>query len=197
MASGGLLAKYQQLYQRMEGHWQDWCDLQERAEGTLTTCAAIILRLPAMQDPKNYGTLAHLGDIQDRLLGKQLQSFEQLLDRLQGITSEMGSIVAAVGKLAQEGDRLLRGQRPALSLAARTLRLGATPSLAECVRGLQDIWGMLRDELALKRALLEELTYEVNAEDLQTLQRLFMAQPNVEQARIKDLFHLMAAAPKL
>lgn len=52
----------------------------------------------------------------------------------------MGSIVAAAGKLAQEGDRLLRSQRPALSLAARSLRLGATPSLTECVTGLQDIW---------------------------------------------------------
>ena len=38
-----------------------------------------------MQDPQNYRTLEHLGDIQDRLLGKQLQSFEQLLERLQGI----------------------------------------------------------------------------------------------------------------
>jgi len=57
--------------------------------------------------------------------------------------SEMGSIVAAAGKLAQEGDRLLRSQRPALSLAARTLRLGATPSLTDCVSGLQEIWWVL------------------------------------------------------
>ena len=28
MASGGLLAKYRQLYQRMEGQWQQWTDLQ-------------------------------------------------------------------------------------------------------------------------------------------------------------------------
>ena len=53
---------------------------------------------------------------------------------------EMSAVVAAAGKLAQNGSGLLRAQKPPLSVAARTARLGATPSLADCVQGLQAIW---------------------------------------------------------
>ena len=53
---------------------------------------------------------------------------------------EMSAVVAAAGKLAQAGGNLLRSQKPPLSVAARTVRLGATPSLADCVQGLQDVW---------------------------------------------------------
>ena len=52
----------------------------------------------------------------------------------------MSSVVSTAGKLAQNGSGLLRSQKPQLSVAARTTRLGATPSLADCVQGLQDIW---------------------------------------------------------
>ena len=52
----------------------------------------------------------------------------------------MSAVVATAGKLAQNGGGLLRSLKPPLSVAARTARLGATPSLADCVQGLQDIW---------------------------------------------------------
>lgn len=58
---------------------------------------------------------------------------------------------------------------------------------------------MLRDEYALKRALLEELTYEATPEDLQALQRLFMgAHQNAEEVatNMNARIDLLAAIPK-
>ena len=62
-----------------------------------------------MQDVGNYCTLQELVGIQDRVLGKQLQSFEQLLARLLSITCVLGRFVLLSGEAAT-GQRELCGQ---------------------------------------------------------------------------------------
>ena len=51
----------------------------------------------------------------------------------------MSIVASTAAKLSLDGSGLLRSQKPPLSAAARTARDGATPSLADCVQGLQDI----------------------------------------------------------
>lgn len=53
--------------------------------------------------------------------------------------AELGDVAKAVGKLAAEGARVLMEQRIALDSAVAQQQIGAAPSLADCVSGLQNL----------------------------------------------------------
>mmetsp|Transcript_29090 Transcript_29090/g.81988 ORF Transcript_29090/g.81988 Transcript_29090/m.81988 type:complete len:242 (+) Transcript_29090:139-864(+) len=115
-------------------------------------------------------------------------------------SSEMESVVTSFGRLAQDGAKLLprssaTSQRA--STATPFLQSGATPSTSECCEGLQDIWLMLKSELALKDALVKSVTYESTPAELSHIVACFQAQPNVDKQRIQDLLYVvMSTEPR-
>jgi Casein Kinase 2 substrate len=58
-------------------------------------------------------------------------------------SAELDSIAKTVGKLAADGARILKEQRVALSSPIAQQQIGAAPSLADCVLGLQNLRYML------------------------------------------------------
>jgi len=53
--------------------------------------------------------------------------------------AELGDVSAAVGKLAADGARTLKEQKLAPDSAVARRQIGAAPSLADCVGGLQGL----------------------------------------------------------
>jgi len=49
------------------------------------------------------------------------------------------------------------------------------------------------EELLLQQALTSEMQYGRSTEEMQEVLRAATAQVNIEQYKVKDLFHLMAA----
>lgn len=187
MASGAVLSRYRQLYARADGALQQWDALHASAVGAANTCVNIILRLPALQDADSYGGSQLLLDAQHELLGKQMQSFERGMARLQELMAELDGVARAVAKLAADGARLLKEQRIALGSAVARQQLGATPSLADCVSGLQALRQALTDECRLHAALYAELRTGAAADDLQAAQLLLTDQPNIMHDQWRDI----------
>ena len=67
------------------------------------------------------------------------------------------------------------------------MRRGPTPAVAECVLGLRDLWRIHRDELAIKRALVDELTCDALISDLEEVKALFAAEPNLDPDAVRGL----------
>ena len=62
-----------------------------------------------------------------------------------------------------------------------------TPAVAECVLGRRDLWRIHRDELAIKRALVDELTCDALMSDLEEVKALFAAEPNLDPDAVRRL----------
>ena len=95
MATGRVLDKFRQLYAKVETDVKLWARLQEQALSLLRTCANVIDRLPALEDPSAYGTaLAAAAPALPRLLlGKQVAALDALILQLQACLDEMQVIL--------------------------------------------------------------------------------------------------------
>jgi hypothetical protein len=56
---------------------------------------------------------------------------------------------------------------------------------------------MYAAELLLQQALTSEMQYGRSTEEMQEVLRAAVAQVNVEQDKVKDLFHLLAATAEV
>lgn len=116
--------------------------LQDEAVSLLGTIINIISRLPALEDTRNYGTLAELPGVRRALLSKQLLSLERLMGQLRDSISSMQQSVAALSKLSCDAQRQVQQDRR-LTPAARAAVAGPVPSIDQCLEGLQEIWWVL------------------------------------------------------
>jgi hypothetical protein len=87
------------------------------------------------------------------------------------------ALVGILERTHKDASALLSASKPA---AAGAVRLGPTPSPAEAVAGLQDLWRLHRDEASLKTALVREIHCDADAAQLAELSALFAAQPNLD-----------------
>lgn len=108
-------------------------------------------------------------------------------------SSSMLDIVREAEKLCGEGVRVLGDGPPADSCWQCR---GAEPSLAQYMEGLQDLHAMLRDELALKMAIVAKISYDIGAEDFDSLLKVFAAQPNVDLDYLGSLMQQVAEISK-
>ncbi|CAD7705246.1 unnamed protein product [Ostreobium quekettii] len=134
-------------------------------------------------------------DVQRLVLARQLQALEDTLQDLRSTVEGFARIAALHDRQVHAAANII----PDLKLPTGALRACMPlpmPSIAECIDGLKQIRLMYADELALKRAIVDQLTYDSTAEDLAALQALFIAEPNIPAATVADVLSLVLVTIK-
>lgn len=92
----------------------------------------------ALERPENLGDLGTTPGVCKRLVIAQTLALQELLLRAQVALGLARQSAAGLGRLAQEGVRLVQQNR-ALTAGARARPAGPIPSVDQCIAGLQDI----------------------------------------------------------
>lgn len=183
-----LLGKFRQLYARAEGTLERWRAAQERAAGLVASAASIVERLPAMEDDARFGPLVStFPGLPADVRTAQAEALGDVFASLANELGVLGDLVSTFERAARDAAALSKGLNPA-PRAAGAVRRGPQPSINECVVGLHDLWRIHRDELVLKRALVEEVrAMEAPAADLRAAVALFAAEPNLDPAEVRAI----------
>ena len=139
---------------------------------------SVVERLPVMADDARFGPLADaFPDLPARTRVAQAEALHRVLESLQEEMRLFHALVGILERTHKDASALLSASKPA---AAGAVRLGPTPSPAESVAGLQDLWRLHRDEASLKTALVREIHCDADAAQLAEASALFAAQPNLD-----------------
>ena len=131
-----------------------------------------------MADDARFGPLADaFPDLPARTRVAQAEALHRVLESLQEEMRLFHALVGILERTHKDASALLSASKPA---AAGAVRLGPTPSPAESVAGLQDLWRLHRDEASLKTALVREIHCDADAAQLAEASALFAAQPNLD-----------------
>lgn len=196
MASGQVLEKLRNYYFKSETEVRKWDSTQSRLVSLLTTISNILGRVPALQDSRHYGELLEFQDYQKKLLSTQLAALEELMGEAQAVLRELDIIVQNLEKTYKNAARTIQ-QDKRLTPAARAVIAPPVPSINQCLEGLEIVWKMHLDELLLQQALTSEMQYGRSTEEMQEVLRAATAQVNIEENKVKDLFHLIAATAEI
>ncbi|KAJ4837696.1 hypothetical protein Tsubulata_035011 [Turnera subulata] len=75
----GMVKKYQQRFRKVRDLMEQWDGLQSRLISGFRDASYIIIRLPLLQDPKNYGALDSVGGINDAVFRNRFHSLQTTL----------------------------------------------------------------------------------------------------------------------
>mmetsp|Transcript_29330 Transcript_29330/g.56297 ORF Transcript_29330/g.56297 Transcript_29330/m.56297 type:complete len:194 (+) Transcript_29330:384-965(+) len=173
-----VFCKYQSLYGKAREILLSWDATQALALALISNAANVIERLPALTAIINYGNLQAMPEVAEAVLSKQMESLESTLQRMQAQLTEFMQYCLQLERIAQEGRQFLQGIHPAPPMGGCTRR-GASPSIAECQEGLDDLWHMHRDEWAVKKELIAAIRWDSSEAELSQIQIIFRAQPNI------------------
>eukprot|EP00271_Cylindrocystis_brebissonii_P006150 TRINITY_DN18768_c0_g1_i1.p1 TRINITY_DN18768_c0_g1~~TRINITY_DN18768_c0_g1_i1.p1 ORF type:complete len:223 (-),score=59.61 TRINITY_DN18768_c0_g1_i1:907-1575(-) len=210
-----LFRRFMQLYSRAQALVDDWLRQRTTLLAQLDTVAAIIGRLPVLDDEAaNYGVLRRFAvpgaskegaaaEANARrqegplpgglLLGHQLLSLEAALN---GILTTLASLESGVcqglERAALDGARALESAHPRPTAEQLSARWGVQPSLEEGREGLRSLAQMHRQEWRLKSAVLRGLLPTTRPEDLEWRRRLIAEEPNIARNEVHEIFLRMA-----
>ncbi|KXZ44351.1 hypothetical protein GPECTOR_69g444 [Gonium pectorale] len=108
----------------------------------------------ALSEHRNFAALPHSVQLQRLVVAKQTRALEAVFGRLQGVISDMAGAVRASERLAAEAARLL-GEAPSAKACAEVQPGGV--SVAQLVEGVEDVWRLQRDDLAVWASALAGL----------------------------------------
>eukprot|EP00850_Spirogloea_muscicola_P020927 SM000231S07474 [mRNA] locus=s231:42285:43276:+ [translate_table: standard] len=107
---------------------------------------------------------------------------------------ELEAEAKAVARLAGEGAQALLAARPAPTPSQVATGRGLWPSLQDCVDGLEALSTMLRDELEVKRAICDALTYGTSEEDAAALLVVLEDEPNLPPLEVRTILERVTVA---
>ena len=170
--------KLRALHAKATSTLDRWSAAHKRASGLFASAVSVVERLPVMADDARFGPLADaFPDLPARTRVAQAEALHRVLESLQEEMRLFHALVGILERTHKDASALLSASKPA---AAGAVRLGPTPSPAESVAGLQDLWRLHRDEASLKTALVREIHCDADAAQLAEASALFAAQPNLD-----------------
>lgn len=185
-----LVRKYEQSFRRAKEEMATWAALQARLLKEFSNAAAILERLPVLTNPSNYGALASA--MARDLPAAQTDSLELLFRAMASTLGEMIRVRNSLEKIWRDGQQLLRAEKQQATPQQLRRRVGARPSLQDCIDGLHSLYQMHSDELTLKTALVSALSYDVKPEDVMVLQTLLADEPNIPSNEVHHILDLVS-----
>ncbi|KAL6778047.1 hypothetical protein ACKKBG_A16705 [Auxenochlorella protothecoides x Auxenochlorella symbiontica] len=190
MASGDILVAYRKLYRKAGEEIESFRKHEAQLTSLLRTISNVVLRLPALERPENLGDLGTTPGVCKRLVVAQTLALQQLLLRAQVALGLARQSAAGLGRLAQEGVRLVQQNR-ALTAGARARPAGPIPSVDQCIAGLQDIAHTHNRQGALLAALVDEAHAGTEADEWPHILAASTASLCIDRRRVGDLLYVM------
>lgn len=192
-----LVKKYQQKFRRVKQEMGQWDELNSRLLSQFSAASAIIQRLQVIQDPKNFASLKCVEGIQDAVLVKQMESLTVIFASMTKTMEDFNGVVRSLGKLSHDGVQLVQGGSSLSKSKQLQQRIGAKPSIVECIQGLRVLHEMHESEYRLKLSIvsaLEGVCLKPSASDcLGGLHQLLVDQPNIPKEEVETIFNIIFA----
>lgn len=188
-----LLRKFGQKYKRAREAVDKWDSLQAHLLNLFSNAVGILERLPVIVDGENYGVLKNVDGMINHLPAKQVQSMECIFAALQRTLDDLARVKDALEKAWSESCQLLKAEKlqPTSMQAQQRFSLG--PSLNECVKGLEELFVMHRDEFYLKVSIVSALSYNSRLADAVAMQTVLAEQPNIPLDEVRFIFDFFYA----
>ncbi|CAN6481588.1 unnamed protein product [Victoria cruziana] len=184
-----LMSKYKSKYKRAKEEMDRWEQLQSLFLTQFGNASAITRRLPVLEDPNNYGVLSTNEDIKKELLAKQLESFEMNYSAMLGTMKEFLVIVKSLEKVSEDAYFLLKEECKKITSEQMEARVGAGPSMMECLEGLKTIHEMHLFEYHLKSSVVSALNWNSSPGDLSAFGHLLADQPNIPKVQVQLIYN--------
>ncbi|PIA46704.1 hypothetical protein AQUCO_01500323v1 [Aquilegia coerulea] len=191
-----LVKKYQQKYRKVREEMDRWDELQSRLLRQFRNASSIIERLEVLQNLKNYGALKSIVGVREAILGKQMSSLEVILQSLKDTMQEFHAIDMSFEKILRDGKHLANGASRPLTEIQKQQRIGIQPSIADCIEGLEKIYGMHHSEYHFKLSIVSSLMSKnppPSASDFGALQQLLTDQPHIPKEEVQSIFDIIFA----
>ncbi|XP_034573232.1 uncharacterized protein At5g43822 isoform X2 [Setaria viridis] len=173
-----VVRKVQQRVRKAREEMDLWDDLNSRLLTNFNRATSVIDRLPVLGEDKNYGALRGVANIQEDLMGKQIESLELIFVSMRETLEKFNGIVKALNKALRDTNQMVRGGS-ALTAKQMQLQVGILPTIAECLDGLRTLCEMHQAEFALKSSIISLLTWKSSSSDIVVLRQLLVDQPNI------------------
>ncbi|CAD6217028.1 unnamed protein product [Miscanthus lutarioriparius] len=173
-----LVRKVQQRVRKAREEMDQWDDLNTRLLSQFSNAAAVISRLQALGEDKNYGPLHGVPNIREDLIGNQMEVLEFIFVKIRETLEKFNGVVKALNKALRDTKQMVRGGS-ALTAKQMQLQVGILPSIAECLNGFQTLCKMHHAEFTLKSSVFSLLTWKSSSSDIAVLRQLLVDQPNI------------------
>lgn len=186
------MRKVQQRVRKAREEMDLWDDLNSRLLTNFNRATSVIDRLPVLGEDKNYGALRGVANIQEDLMGKQIESLELIFVSMRETLEKFNGIVKALNKALRDTNQMVRGGS-ALTAKQMQLQVGILPTIAECLDGLRTLCEMHQAEFALKSSIISLLTWKSSSSDIVVLRQLLVDQPNIPKDEVQSIFDVIFA----
>lgn len=187
-----VVRKVQQRVRKARGEMDQWDDLNTRLLSQFSNAAAVISRLQALGEDKNYGPLRAVPNIRVDLIGNQMEVLELIFVKIRETLEKFNDVVKALNKALRDTKQMVRGGS-ALTTKQMQLQVGILPSIAECLDGFQTLCEMHHDEFTLKSSAISLLTWKTSSSDIAVLRQLLVDQPNIPKDEVQSIFDIIFA----
>ncbi|CAN6305810.1 unnamed protein product [Urochloa humidicola] len=187
-----VVRKVQQRVRKAREEMDLWDDLNSRLLTNFNRATSVIDRLPVLGEGKNYGALRGVPNIQEDLMGKQIESLELIFVSMRETLEKLNGVVKALNKALRDTNQMVRGGS-ALTAKQMQLQVGILPTIAECLDGLRTLCEMHQAEFALKSSVISLLTWKSSSSDIAVLRQLLVDQPNIPKDEVQSIFDIIFA----
>lgn len=186
------MRKVQQRVRKAQEEMDQWDDLNTRLLSQFSNATAVISRLQVLREDKNYGPLRGVPNIKEDLMGKQMESLEQIFFSIRQTLEKFSGVLKALNKALHDTNLMVRGGS-ALTAKQMQLQVGILPTIAECLDGLRTLCEMHQAEFALKSSVISLLTWKSSSSDIAALHQLLVDQPNIPKDEVQSIFDIIFA----
>ncbi|KAL8253421.1 hypothetical protein R6Q59_037114 [Mikania micrantha] len=191
-----MVKKYQQKYKKVKNDMDHWDDLHARLISQFRNASSIIGRLQLLKDPRNYGSLKNIDNIEDLILKKQMESLQMIMLSMTKTLGDLNMIVLSLAKTVRDAKQQLKGGSIRPSMKQLNHHIGIKPSISDCLEGLRLLHEMYQSEYLLKSSVisaLANLALKSSASDLHAFEQLLVDQPNIPKEEVLSIYDVIFA----
>lgn len=193
--SGDSATYWRTLFTQAVGVTRRWRAEQAKSEGVISVAAEFSSRLRTLSTSSVPAPLLELPDAVTLLRAKHLRGLENIMAALRESVATFAALHAELAELSAAAWSKHGGS--AASSSATVVVVGAGRGLAEqpvlmpppgqCLEWMGELDRLFCRELLLKTRLVEQLTHDAPAEQVQQTIHLWQLQPNLRAAPLERL----------